>query len=143
MTTKPDPTTTPPPSQGGAEASEAPTGEGGGGVTRGRPGRRTLADRKEAVLQVLMGKASIDQVATRLGVYPKTVEMWRDQAVAGMTEALLRGDVGTERERELERENAELRETLADVSVKYAIAQKGIAEWKAASRPTKPARSRR
>lgn len=142
MTTKQDPTTMPPPSRGGAEASEAPTGEGGG-VTRGRPGRRTLADRKEAVLQVLMGKASIDQVATRLGVYPKTVEMWRDQAVAGMTEALLRGDFGTERERELERENAELRETLADVSVKYAIAQKGIAEWKAASRPTKPARSRR
>jgi transposase-like protein len=94
-------------------------------------------------LDVLMGKASIDQVAARLGVYPKTVEQWRDQALAGMSEALLRGDTATPRERELERENADLRETLKDVSVKYAIAQRGIDEWKTASRPTKPARSRR
>lgn len=88
-------------------------------AARGRPGRRTLAERKEPVPQVPIGQASIDQVAARLGVYPKTVEMWRDQALEGMSEALLRGDVGTERERE----NEELRETLADVLVNCAIPQ--------------------
>ena len=142
MSSKPT-ETTPAPAEGGAERSEAPTAEGAGGAARGRPGRRTLADRQQAVMDVLSGKASIDQVAARMGVYPKTVEQWRDQALAGMSEALLRGDTATPRERELERENAELRETLKDVSVKYAIAQRGIDEWKAASRPTKPARSRR
>jgi len=47
------------------------------------------------------------------------------------------------RERELERENQNLRDALADVSVKYAVAKKGIEEWKRTARPSKPARSRR
>ena len=42
-----------------------------------------------------MGKASVDQVAARMGVHPATIEQWRDQALDGMSEALLRGDIAT------------------------------------------------
>lgn len=142
MTTKPTHNHTPVPSQGEGEASEPSTAEGTGGAARGRPGRRTLADRKEAVMQVLSGKASIDQVATRMGVYPKTVEQWRDQAVAGIGEALLRGEVGTPRERELERKVEELSENLKDVSVRYALAQQAVDKLLRPG-PTKPARLRK
>ena len=140
MTTKPTSQDTPDPSQGEGEAAEPPTAEGSGGASRGRPGRRTLADRQQAVLQVLSGKASIDQVAARMGVYAKTVEQWRDQALAGISEALLRGEVGTPRERQLERKVEELSENLKDVSVRYALAQQAVDKLLRPG-PTKPARS--
>jgi transposase-like protein len=142
MTTKPTSNDTPDPSRGEAEAAEASTAEGSGGAARGRPGRRTLADRQQAVMQVLGGKASIDQVAARMGVYPKTVEQWRDQAIAGIGEALLRGEVGTPRERELERKVEELSENLKDVSVRYALAQQAVDKLLRPG-PTKPARSQK
>lgn len=139
MSQKPSQYPTPATPQPAGEATEPSTAEPADGAVRGRPGRRTLADRQDAVMQVLSGKASIDQVATRLGVHAKTVEQWRDQAVAGIGEALLRGDVGTARERELEREVTELRESLKDVSVRYALAQQAIDKLG----PTAPARSRK
>jgi len=95
------------------------------------------------VLQVLSGKASIDQVAHRLGVRPESVEGWRDLAVQGIEGVLAAGDTASARERELARENQQLRDALADVSVKDAVAKKGIEEWKRTARPSKPARSRR
>jgi len=95
------------------------------------------------VLQVLGGKASIDQVAHRFDMQPKTVEGWRDLAGQGIEGVLAAGEMTSVRERELERENQNLRDALADVSVKYAVAKKGIEEWKRTARPSKPARSRR
>lgn len=126
----------------GPERSGGPTGGEAAGA-RGRPGRRSAAERRDAVLQVLSGKASVDQVAHRLGVRPETVEAWRDLAVRGIEGVLAAGDTGSARERELEREVRDLRDALADVSVKYAVAKKGIEEWKRTARPSKPARSRR
>ena len=40
---------------------------------RGRPGRRSAEDRRRAVLELLGGKATVDQVAVRFGVLPQTV----------------------------------------------------------------------
>lgn len=128
--------------QGAAEQIGGPSGGEAAGA-RGRPGRRSAAERRDAVLQILSGKASIDQVAHRLGVRPETVEGWRDLAVQGIEGVLAVGDTASARERELERENQQLRDALADVSVKYAVAKKGIEEWKRTARPSKPARSRR
>lgn len=51
---------------------------------RGRPGRRTVKERQRAVLDVLAGKATADQVARRPGVLPATVEGWRVDALAGI-----------------------------------------------------------
>jgi len=41
------------------------------GVRRGRPGRRSVDEGKEAVVELLPGKASVDQVAFRFGVDPQ------------------------------------------------------------------------
>jgi transposase-like protein len=116
MTTKPTSNDPPDPSAVGASAASASPCEGSGGAARGRPVRRTLADRQQAVIQVLGGKASIDQVAARMGVYRKTIEQWCDQPIGGIGEAALRGDLGTPRELELEREVEELIKNLKDES---------------------------
>lgn len=50
------------------------------GGQRGRPGRRSLQDRQGAVLELLQGKSTIDQIARRLGVRSETVAGWRDAA---------------------------------------------------------------
>jgi hypothetical protein len=41
------------------------------GVRRGRPGRRSVDEGKEAVVELLPGKASVDQEAFRFGVHPQ------------------------------------------------------------------------
>lgn len=48
-------------------------------VTPGRPGRRIVAERSEAVLALLSGKASVDQLATKYGVLASAVEEWKEQ----------------------------------------------------------------
>ena len=112
-----------------------------GVVARGRPGRRTVAERTQAVLALLGGKTSVDQLAKQYGVNPATVEGWRTEAMGGIEAALRQGDGASPRERELERRVLDLEDALKDVSVKYALAQRGIQEWKAASRPTPRRRS--
>jgi transposase-like protein len=108
---------------------------------RGRPGRRTIDERRDAVLALLSGKASADQLAKRYGVLASTVEGWREESLAGITEALKRGTGKSARELELEKENAHLREALADTTVQLSLVQRAIGVT--GSRPTVPARSRR
>lgn len=115
--------------------------EGTEGVTRGRPGRRSAAERKQAVMELLSGKASVDQLAKRYGVLPGTVTGWRDEAIEGMETALRHSEGGSPRERELERKVVELEEALKDVSLKYALASRGVEAWKATARPTVRRRS--
>lgn len=117
--------------------------EGAEGTTRGRPGRRSAADRREAVLELLSGKASVDQLAKRYGVLATTVTGWRDDALSGIEEALRHGEGGSPRERELEDRVEELEEALKDVSLKYALASRGVEEWKSTARPTRRRRSRK
>ena len=109
-------------------------------AARGRPGRRGLADRREAVLDILEGKASVEQVARRLGVTTDTIEKWQETALAGV-ETALTIDGPSPRERALDRRVKALEAQLADVSVKYALARRGVEDWKAASRPTRRGRS--
>jgi transposase-like protein len=84
---------------------------------RARPGRRTVEERRRAVLEVMAGKATVDQWAKRLGVQASTVEGWREDALAGVEESLRRGSSKTAREAELERENATLRQALTDSAI--------------------------
>lgn len=109
-------------------------------VRRGRPGRRSAEERREAVLQLLAGKASVDQLAMRYGVYPSTIESWRDEAIAGIEEAFRRGSSKTEREAELEREKELLAESVARLSMQVTLLQRAMG---IDARPTRPARSRR
>jgi transposase-like protein len=107
---------------------------------RGRPGRRSAEDRRRAVLELLAGKATVDQLATRFGVLPQTVEGWRDDALAGIDEALRRGNGKSARELELEREVAALKTAVVDATVKVSMLQQTMG---IKPRPTRPARSSR
>jgi transposase-like protein len=117
--------------------------ESAGGVTRGRPGRRSATERREAVMALLSGKSSADQLARQYGVHADTVLGWRDAAVSAIEEAMVTGGGESSRERALEREVTQLRSALAQATLERSIAMQGVEEWKRASRPSRPARSRR
>jgi transposase-like protein len=117
--------------------------ESAGDVARGRPGRRSAGERREAVMSLLAGKSTVDQLAKQYGVHPETVVGWRDAAVAAIDQAMVVGSGQSPKERELEREVSQLRSALAQATLERAVAMQGVEEWKRASRPTRPARSRR
>ena len=123
-------------------ADVANAAESAGEVVRGRPGRRSTSERREAVMSILAGKASVDQVAKQYGVHVATVQGWRDAAVMAVEQAMTLGTGSSPRERELEREVDQLRSALAQATLERAIAMQGVEEWKRASRPSQPARSR-
>jgi transposase-like protein len=107
---------------------------------RGRPGRRSAEDRRRAVLELLGGKATVDQIAMRFGVLPQTVEGWRDDALAGIDAALKQGTGKSARELELEAEVEVLRETALNATMQVTLLQKAMG---IKPRPSRPARSRR
>jgi transposase-like protein len=109
---------------------------------RARPGRRSVEERQQAVLDVLGGKATVDQVARRLGVQASTVEGWRDDAMGGIAEALRRGSGKTARELELERENEKLRKVVTTTAIQKCLLEQAL-ETEREKRPTGPAKSRR
>lgn len=103
---------------------------------RGAPGRRSVEDRRQAVLQVLSGKASVDQVAQRLGVHPETVEKWRDLALEGIDEAMRQGGGKSARERELEKKLDVLEAAFTDLAIRNELAERALR-----SRPSRPGKS--
>lgn len=107
-------------------------------VVRGRPGRRSAEDRTHAVLELLSGKATIDQIARRLGVSEATVNGWRDEAAQAIEGAFRRGTARTPREVDLERENKELRTVVTDLTIENTVMKRALD-----SRPSKPGRSSR
>ena len=110
------------------------------GAVRGRPGRRSAEEKRIAVLQLLAGKATLDQLAQRYGVKPQTVERWREQAL-GAVEDALRGGGRNPRERDLEKQVDQLRSVVTDLSIDKEILKREVDRLKVG--PTKPGRSRR
>jgi transposase-like protein len=109
---------------------------------RVRPGRRTVEERQQAVLELLAGKATVDQIGRRLGVLPSTVEGWRQDALGGISEALRRGSGKTARELELEREVKTLEQVVTKTAIQKALLEQAL-DVERDKRPTGPARSRR
>lgn len=109
------------------------------GAQRGRPGRRSVAERQEAVLALMSGKASVDQLALKYGVRPATIEGWREQALAGV-EAALRQGGRTARERELERENNLLKSALTRTTMQKELLENALEQF---GGPRVPTRSRK
>jgi transposase-like protein len=72
-------------------AADVTSAESIGADVRARPGRRTVEERQQAVLELFAGKATVDQIARRLGVHASTVEGWRQDALGGVEQALRRG----------------------------------------------------
>jgi transposase-like protein len=124
----------------GAERSEA---EGtatieAADMRRGRPGRRSSEERTQAVLDLLGGKATVDQLGFRFGVQAQTIERWREQALAGIEGALREGTAESVRERELERQVRDLEKTVTSLAIQRELLQRALAD-----RPTRPGRSSR
>jgi len=119
----------------GTQGSEA---EGAPDVVRGRPGRRSVDERTDAVLELLSGKVTVDQIARRFGVQPSTIQRWRDDALTGITTAMRQGAAAGQsaRERELEKELAALERAFTDLAIRHELVQRALKE-----RPTKPGRS--
>jgi len=101
-----------------------------------------VQERHEAVLALLSGKASVDQIAKELGVLPATVEGWRQDAVAGMAVALRRGSGKSARELELERENKQLRDVLTETAISKSLLEQAL-KTEREQRPFAGKRSRR
>lgn len=127
-------------------SSSAPAGadvpEPAGADVRARPGRRTVEERQQAVLELFAGKATVDQIARRLGVHAATVESWREDALGGVEQALRRGSGKTAAELELERKNRDLEKVVTTLSVQKCLLESAL-ETEREKRPTVPARSRR
>ena len=77
----------------------------------------------------------------RFGVYPSTIESWRDEALAGIEETFKRGSSKTAREAELEQEKELLTESVTRLTMQVTLLQRAMGIDGA--RPTRPARSRR
>jgi transposase-like protein len=115
----------------GAERSEA---EVSADERRGRPGRRSVEDRASAVLELLSGKAGVDQLARRFGVHPTTIEKWRQDGLEGISLALRQGTGKSPRELELEKRLKQVERAFTDV----AINKKELLERCLAERPMGP-----
>lgn len=113
-----------------------------GAGERARPGRRTVEERQRAVLELLAGKATIDQIARRMAVHASTVEGWRQDALGGVEQALRRGSGRTTAELELERKNRDLEKVVTTLSIQKCLLEQAL-DIERAKRPTEPARSRR
>ena len=106
-------------------------------VGRGRPGRRGVAERTRAVLELLSGKATVDQLAFRFGVRPETIERWRDIALEGIAQSLRQGTGKSPREIELERKLRSLERAFTDLAIRHELVERALAQ-----RPTRPGTSR-
>jgi transposase-like protein len=124
--------------QGDRNGSEVATEEGQVEGSRGRPGRRTGEERTRAVVELLSGKASVDQLARRFGVQPATVERWREIAVESIAHGLRQGHGKTSEELDLERQLRSLQKAFTDLAIRHELVQRALKE-----RPTRPGRSSR
>jgi transposase-like protein len=120
----------------GSAAEKGEGTEGDADVRRGRPGRRSVDDRVQAVLELLSGKATIDQLAVRFGVRASTVQAWREEAVAAMAEAMRQGGGRSERELALEKKLRGLERAFTDLAIRHELAERALSE-----RPTRPGKS--
>jgi transposase-like protein len=88
------------------------------------------------VVELLSGKATVDQVGFRFGVHPKTVEKWREVALEGIERSMRQGSGKSKRERELERKLKALERAFTDLAIRYELLERALSE-----RPARPGRS--
>lgn len=83
----------------------------------GRRSPFTKTQKRDAVLAVLSGKQTVSEVCRELGISASTFVRWREQALAGLEDALADKDDRTGREAELERKLAEAERTLGRLAL--------------------------
>jgi transposase-like protein len=119
----------------GTERSEVEVVDG---AHRGRPGRRTTDERTQAVLELLSGKTTVDQLALRFGVQAATIERWRDVALEGVEASLRQGTAKSASEVSLEKDLDNLKAAFTDLAIRHELVQRALKE-----RPSRPGRSSR
>lgn len=112
-----------------------------GAPTRGRPGRRSAAERSEAVRALLSGKASIEQLAQKYAVSQETIETWRSQGLEAMESAFQTSSTRSGKEKELEQQLAQMRAALTRTVMEKELLQQAL-DIERDKRPTGPRRSR-
>lgn len=86
-----------------------------------RDSRFTVEQRGEIVLAFLSGKVSMVDLCREHQITNTTIYRWRDQFLEGALEGL-RGKAGSEREADLDRENARLKQMIGELSLaNYAL----------------------
>ena len=109
---------------------------------RGRPGRRSAAERSEAVRLLLSGKASIEQLARKYAVSQETIESWRAPGVDALAASFRAPSSSSARQKELERELAQMKSALTRAVMEKELLQQAL-DIERAKRPTGPRRSSR
>jgi transposase-like protein len=89
----------------------------------------------QAVLELLAGKASVDQIARRHGVQAETVERWREVALEGLATSMRQGSGKSGRELALERELRDLEQVFTRVAMQKELLERALNE-----RPSPPRR---
>ena len=89
----------------------------------------------QAVLELLAGKASVDQIARRHGVQAETVERWREVALEGLATSMRQGSGKSGRELALERELRDLEQVFTRVAMQKELLERALSE-----RPSPPRR---
>jgi len=122
----------------GAGVERSETEDPAGGEWRGRPGRRTAEERTTAVMDLLAGKATVDQLACRFGVHPEVIEKWRALALDAVAAVLRQGNSRSSREADLEKKLKSLERAFADLAIRHELVQRALDE-----RPSRPGKSPR
>ena len=104
----------------------------------GRHGRRSAEERTAAVMELLSGKATVDQLAARFGVRPEVIEKWRALAMDAMAAAMLQGSGRSSRESDQEKKLKSLERAFADLAIRHELVQRALDD-----RPTRPGKSLR
>lgn len=125
------------------KSSEEAVPSAGPGVeaeTRGRPGKRSIQEKQQAVLDVVSGKATVAQIAKRLCVLPETVESWKEDGLAAMEGAFRQGPSQSEEDKKLAAENAQLKRVVVKLEMQKELLENAL-ETERNKRPTRPGRS--
>ena len=81
------------------------------------------------MLELLAGRATVDQVARRFGVRAETVEGWRELAFEGIEGAFRQGGGRSTRERVLEQERRTLEKVVTRLTMQNELLQRALKEF--------------
>jgi transposase-like protein len=123
-----------------SEEAVPSAGPGVEAETRGRPGKRSIEEKRQAVLDILSGKATVAQIAKRLCVLPETVESWKEDALAAMAGAFRQGPTQSDEDKKLATENAQLKRVVVKLEMQKELLENAL-EMERNKRPTRPGRS--
>lgn len=90
------------------------------------------------MMELLSGKATVDQLAARFGVRPEVIEKWRALAMDAMAAAMLQGSGRSSRESDLEKKLKSLERAFADLAIRHELVQRALDD-----RLTRPGKSLR